>query len=338
MSSGATSITLASDANLPTLTSGQIFVFTLNDEATGLVFEVIYCTTITGAVLSGCTRGREGTTAVAWIVGDYAFGAVTAGVLNSYLQSGNEPGSGYAVLSPASQQTGSLNVSGEITSGTGVAVGGALSAATNGVFSGNVSAGGTVSATTISGTTVEGTTGSFTGDIGANGDITAAGSVNASVVVGAPSATFTTQVNIGSAGQTAIAPTSATFGGSASFGGQVSVVPNDGSATPAHVISLKTLTGVDAGVNTREYYGNAAITVSAAAEAGILVGSLVLTWPDAFASSASYSCVGTAQNGGLGAMAVVTSSKSDTAIALNLYSIQVTTSGTVYVDWTATGS
>ncbi len=81
-SSSSTTLTLASATNLPTLTSGQIMPLTLNDAATGLVYEIVYVTAITGATLT-VTRAQEGTGAQNWSIGDYAFGAVTAGVLNN---------------------------------------------------------------------------------------------------------------------------------------------------------------------------------------------------------------------------------------------------------------
>jgi hypothetical protein len=123
ISSGATSLTLTSSADLPTLSAGQIFAITLNDAATQTVFEVIYATTITGATLSGLSRGQEGTTAQSWLAGDYAYGACTAAIFNSFIQSGDEPGSGFVVLSPGSQQSGAINVSGEVECGSVVSSG-----------------------------------------------------------------------------------------------------------------------------------------------------------------------------------------------------------------------
>jgi len=44
---------------------------TLNDAATGLVYEIVYVTAISGAALT-VLRGQEGTTAQNWNAGDYA--------------------------------------------------------------------------------------------------------------------------------------------------------------------------------------------------------------------------------------------------------------------------
>ena len=78
VTSTATSIQLSSSANLPVLSAGQILPITLNDAATGAVYEIVYCTAISGAVLT-VTRGQENTTAVAWLSGDTVFGSFTAG-------------------------------------------------------------------------------------------------------------------------------------------------------------------------------------------------------------------------------------------------------------------
>ena len=80
LSSSATSLTLASSANLPaSIPAGMVFSITLNDDATKQNFEIIYATSISGTTLSGLLRGQEGTVAQAWIVGDLAWNGVTAG-------------------------------------------------------------------------------------------------------------------------------------------------------------------------------------------------------------------------------------------------------------------
>lgn len=78
--SGSTSFTLSSSANLPTLTAGQIMPLVLNDAATGAIFEVVYVTAISGAVLT-VTRAQEGTTAQNWNIGDFAYCSPTAETL-----------------------------------------------------------------------------------------------------------------------------------------------------------------------------------------------------------------------------------------------------------------
>ena len=83
----ATSITLSSAANLPTIGPGQFFALTLNDAATRQVFEIVYVTSYSGAVLN-VQRGQEGTTAQTWLANDLAYGAVTAAELAQALTTG----------------------------------------------------------------------------------------------------------------------------------------------------------------------------------------------------------------------------------------------------------
>lgn len=81
-SSSSTTLTLASATGLPSLSAGQIMPLTLNDASTGLVYEIVYVTAISGVTLT-VTRAQEGTGAQNWSIGDYAFVAPTAGALNS---------------------------------------------------------------------------------------------------------------------------------------------------------------------------------------------------------------------------------------------------------------
>ncbi len=84
-SSSSTTLTLASSTNLPTLGSGQVMPLTLNDAATGAVYEVVYVTAITGPTLT-VVRAQEGTGAQNWSIGDYALCAYTKGVLGATAQ------------------------------------------------------------------------------------------------------------------------------------------------------------------------------------------------------------------------------------------------------------
>ena len=70
LSSSATTMTLASGSGLPTLQTGQVMPLTLNDAATGLVYETVYATAISGTSVT-ITRGQEGTIAASWLAGDY---------------------------------------------------------------------------------------------------------------------------------------------------------------------------------------------------------------------------------------------------------------------------
>ena len=118
INSTATTITLTSSAHLPTLVAGEIFALTLNDAATQSVYEIVYVTAITGATLT-VIRGQENTAAQSWLTNDYAYASNTAGILGSFIQSGSEPGNGFVALSPPTQQTGNIDVSGTLNLGLG---------------------------------------------------------------------------------------------------------------------------------------------------------------------------------------------------------------------------
>lgn len=92
ISSSAKSLTLASASNLPTLGTGQVMPLTLNDAATGQVFEVVYVTAISGSTLT-IEREKEGTTAQSWSVGDYAYSCLTSGT--AAVSTGNKSGTFY---------------------------------------------------------------------------------------------------------------------------------------------------------------------------------------------------------------------------------------------------
>jgi hypothetical protein len=99
VSTTATTITLASSANLPSsIPSGFALAITLNDQATRNNYEIVYATAIT---ISGSSatltvqRAQEGTTALAWLVGDFVFSGPTAGQQASFAElSGNNTWTG----------------------------------------------------------------------------------------------------------------------------------------------------------------------------------------------------------------------------------------------------
>jgi hypothetical protein len=97
---GQTTITLTSTANLPTLSAGQIMALTLTDAAGAGVFEIVYVTAIAGANLT-VVRGQEGTVANTWLAGDFAYVSETAAILNSFV----------AINTPAVQD---VNITGQI--------------------------------------------------------------------------------------------------------------------------------------------------------------------------------------------------------------------------------
>lgn len=74
-------------ALFPSPGAGQYFTLTLVDAATGQLNEIMWCTARTGDTFT-VVRGQEGTDALAWSAGDRVSNNITAGSLNSFLQSG----------------------------------------------------------------------------------------------------------------------------------------------------------------------------------------------------------------------------------------------------------
>lgn len=124
VSTSATSITLSSAANLPTsIPAGFVLVITLNDQATRQNFEIIYATAISGATLSGLQRGQEGTSALAWLTGDFAFSGPTAGQQASFGQTGeNNTWTGTNSFQDGIGVTGNAVVTGGVSASTGFSV------------------------------------------------------------------------------------------------------------------------------------------------------------------------------------------------------------------------
>lgn len=80
LSSSGTTITVSDTTNLPTLGAGQIMPLILNDSATQQVYETCYVTAISGSTLT-VLRGQEGSSALAWGIGDYCYCSTTAGTV-----------------------------------------------------------------------------------------------------------------------------------------------------------------------------------------------------------------------------------------------------------------
>ena len=112
ITSGATTIPVASTANFPTIPSGWYLPLTIIDPPTPGSFEIVYVTAVSGLNLT-VLRGQEGSTAQAWVTNDTIFSETTAGTIknfntviqyNEYCYGGNDTGSGnsYVVaLTPA---------------------------------------------------------------------------------------------------------------------------------------------------------------------------------------------------------------------------------------------
>lgn len=88
ISPSATSLTLSAGtgAEFPNPSAGQQFGLTLNDAATGLLTEIVYCTARTGDTLT-VSRAQEGTVAQSWLAGDLAANLFTAAMAAAMQQS-----------------------------------------------------------------------------------------------------------------------------------------------------------------------------------------------------------------------------------------------------------
>ena len=84
---GDTSLTLKAGTGdvFPNPGANEQFAITLQDEATGTLEEIVYCTGRVADVLT-IVRAQEGTTALAWAVGDYVQNFVTAGTAAAFNQ------------------------------------------------------------------------------------------------------------------------------------------------------------------------------------------------------------------------------------------------------------
>ena len=72
----------------------QRVALTIQDAATGTIKEIVYGRTISGDTIS-VDRGQEGTTALAWAIGDKVSNFITAGTAANFLQ--NVPATLYTV-------------------------------------------------------------------------------------------------------------------------------------------------------------------------------------------------------------------------------------------------
>ena len=133
-SSTATSLSLSSSANLPVLGPGEVMPLTLNDAATGLVYEIVYVTAISGTTLT-VERAQEGTTAQNWSSGDYAFVSPTADTVapvagtHSPVASETLPAVNHLVVTPGTLTAAiDLTLNDQAAAGSGVTAFGSASA------------------------------------------------------------------------------------------------------------------------------------------------------------------------------------------------------------------
>ena len=88
ISNAATALTVSSGtgAEFPNPSAGQQFSATLNDAATGLLTEIVYCTAISGDNFTTIVRAQESTTALSWLAGDLIANLLTAGQMAAMVQ------------------------------------------------------------------------------------------------------------------------------------------------------------------------------------------------------------------------------------------------------------
>ena len=80
-------VTAGTGSLFPNPIADQQFAVTVQDKATGLITEIMYCTAVVGDVFT-VIRGQEGTTAKPWKVGDIVNNWFTAGTANNFAQDG----------------------------------------------------------------------------------------------------------------------------------------------------------------------------------------------------------------------------------------------------------
>ncbi|GGA01325.1 carbohydrate kinase [Dyella caseinilytica] len=89
LSSTGTQFNLSSTLNVPTsIPSGAYWVVSLQDAATGQESEIIYVGSISGATCSNLLRAQEGTAALSWNTGDFAYSGITAGQMENFAPAG----------------------------------------------------------------------------------------------------------------------------------------------------------------------------------------------------------------------------------------------------------
>jgi len=72
-------LTSGSGVLFPAPANGQYYVLTLNDAGTGLDYEIVHVTGMSGDTITSMVRAQEGTTALNWSAGDLVFIVPTAG-------------------------------------------------------------------------------------------------------------------------------------------------------------------------------------------------------------------------------------------------------------------
>lgn len=85
-SASSLSVQSGTGSEFPTPGANQQFSATLNDAATGLLYEVVYCTVRSGDTFTTIARAQEGTVALSWLAGDLIANVPTAGQMAAFVQ------------------------------------------------------------------------------------------------------------------------------------------------------------------------------------------------------------------------------------------------------------
>lgn len=80
-----TVLSVATGSNFPAPATGQTLVLTLISALSEVINEVVYCTNITGNILT-VVRAQEGTVARNWSAGDFISNLLTAGTAANFAQ------------------------------------------------------------------------------------------------------------------------------------------------------------------------------------------------------------------------------------------------------------
>ena len=143
LSIGGTTITLASGggALFPNPGPNQQFALTLNDAATQALFETVWCTSRAGDVLT-VLRAQEGTSALAWGIGDFCWNGPTAGQMNNLVQTPHMLDASIAPVFSNTQVQGTFSATGAASfNSTGTFAGAISSVDSNAANAGGVTVG-----------------------------------------------------------------------------------------------------------------------------------------------------------------------------------------------------
>ncbi|MHB1310561.1 MAG: gp53-like domain-containing protein [Gemmatimonadaceae bacterium] len=117
VTSGATSITVASGTGAPTIAAGQQWAIVVQSAATPSTREVMYVTAVSSTAFT-VERGQEGTAALAWSVADNVFCTNTAGQMAAAFETATALGGVLSGTLPNPSIASNVNLPGVPTAAT----------------------------------------------------------------------------------------------------------------------------------------------------------------------------------------------------------------------------